>query len=306
MRCLSATLHPSIRPSAPFLVLASGSPLHILTKPHSALTLTPSLFSSDKKRNVATFGAAVGGSVGVLALFSAGLALSIIRRRYRAKKRERRDREANPTTHRPILPSSPRTGEMAQSSSDSFVPRFFPGTEVPPSDPPGYNDVVGQDIDRSRASGPVSHHLPYLVALQQAELDAASGRGSHPYFHPEPHRAGTPEDMSYADIPPSDPPPPGVEVDLEALGCGEGGLMPRVPPALPLPPSFPEALRIGNSTRSAEETPDPGSLPMLTPEPSPHNQSMVNVLTSSSRPAGLSIPMPMPTMVDSNHSAPVS
>ncbi|KAF6745635.1 hypothetical protein DFP72DRAFT_925729 [Ephemerocybe angulata] len=243
----------------------------------------------DKKRNVATFGAAVGGSVGVLALFSAGLALSIIRRRYRCEETR-----------------TPRPRGQPHDPSP-HPPQFFPGTEVPPSDPPGYNDVVGQDIDRSRASGPVSHHLPYLVALQQAELDAASGRGSHPYFHPEPHRAGTPEDMSYADIPPSDPPPPGVEVDLEALGCGEGGLMPRVPPALPLPgPSFPEALRIGNSTRSAEETPDPGSLPMLTPEPSPHNQSMVNVLTSSSRPAGLSIPMPMPTMVDSNHSAPVS
>lgn len=182
--------------------------------------------SRSKKRNVATFGAAVGGSVGLLALFSAGLALSIIRRRYKAKKRERLDRE-NGTIH-PVLPGTARemsqAGRSSGSGSDgSFVPRFFPGTEVPPRDPPGYNDVVrANGLHSVPPSMGQNHHLPYVSVP------------THPYIHQEPARAPTPEvDLSYADIPPSESPPPGVETTLLPTGLTDS-----VPPspALGRPP----------------------------------------------------------------------
>lgn len=122
-----------------------------------------------KKHNIATFAGAVGGSAGVLALFSLGLALSIIRRRHQAAKRERRDHES---LHTEASDDSP---EMAGPAP--FVPRYFPDTVIP-TDPPTYMNALA-----------TNHNNSTLLASLPA---AAFGLTSR----------------SYADIPPSTPPPP--------------------------------------------------------------------------------------------------
>lgn len=233
----------------------------------------------------------MGGSVGLLALFSAGLALSIIRRRYRAKRREREDRERRPEFPDPLDPSSSqdvrRTVRRAQvfgdegifggrtrgngqgrnmeerrggsfSSDSSFVPRFFPGTEVPPPPqaatpatttqggrgsarngsldeppPPMYNDALEAPV--VPPPGLVSHH-PYIHRPRvdrRASLDSNEELGL-PIAMREGRGVVGREDLSYADIPPSDPPPP--EVVAASVGA---------------PPSFPEAMASASSLPAA-------------------------------------------------------
>ncbi|KAF9039942.1 hypothetical protein BJ165DRAFT_345448 [Panaeolus papilionaceus] len=125
-----------------------------------------------KKHNVATFAGALGGSVGVLGLFSLGLAISIIRRRRRAARRDRRDHESLHTN------SSDDSPDM--SGPAPFVPRFFPGTVIP-AEPPTYHIAVTSN----RVENPV------LVALAG--------------------NAYADRHLSYADIPPESPPPPDDE-----------------------------------------------------------------------------------------------
>ncbi|KAF9484812.1 hypothetical protein BDN70DRAFT_890666 [Pholiota conissans] len=123
----------------------------------------------EKKHDVATFGAAVGGSVGVLALFSLGLALSIIRRRHLAALRERRDHESLYTN---ASDDSPRMYGPAP-----FVPRYFPDTVIP-TEPPTYMAALATNANNST-----------LLASLSPEAFGSTPR-------------------SYADIPPSIPPPP--------------------------------------------------------------------------------------------------
>ena len=63
-------------------------------------------------------------------MFSLGIAISIIRRRCLAARRDRLDKEANPTSD-----TASMSGPMP------FVPRFFPDTIIP-QDPPNYNDAL--------------------------------------------------------------------------------------------------------------------------------------------------------------------
>ncbi|PPR08277.1 hypothetical protein CVT24_001117 [Panaeolus cyanescens] len=125
-----------------------------------------------KKHNVATFAGALGGSVGVLGLFSLGLAISIIRRRRLAALRDRRDHESLHTNSSDDSPN--------MSGPAPFVPRFFPGTVIP-AEPPTYNAAVASNREEN----------PVLVAL------AGNAYASR--------------DRSYADIPPDTPPPPEEE-----------------------------------------------------------------------------------------------
>lgn len=124
-----------------------------------------------KKHNTATFGGAVGGSVGVLAIVSAGLALSIIRRRRLADRRDRLAQEQDSLHHNGSEDTPPMLGPAP------FVPRFFPGT-VLPADPPPY---------------------VYSSASSTSHDDSLGGSYTERVTHPR--------DMSYADIPPSSPPP---------------------------------------------------------------------------------------------------
>ncbi|KAF4623136.1 hypothetical protein D9613_002345 [Agrocybe pediades] len=126
-----------------------------------------------KNHNVATFAGAVGGSVGVLALFSLGLAISIIRRRRLAARRDRLDSESLHTNSSDDSP--PMVGPAP------FTPRFFPDTVIP-QDPPTYTTAVATNHNNNRL----------LATL-----------ASSAYANPPPVT-----NRSYADIPPSTPPPP--------------------------------------------------------------------------------------------------
>ncbi|KAF8963288.1 hypothetical protein BDZ97DRAFT_1919948 [Flammula alnicola] len=136
-----------------------------ISQPLPSQTIDPKV----KKHNVATFAGAVGGSVGVLGLFSLGLALSIIRRRQLAARRERLDRES---LHTNASDDSPH-----MSGPAPFVPRYFPDTVIPP-DPPTYMAALATNQNNSTL----------LATLPLSAFGTA-------------HR-------SYADIPPATPPPP--------------------------------------------------------------------------------------------------
>lgn len=124
--------------------------------------------------NIATFGGAVGGSVGVLALLFLGLAFSIIRRRKKSALRDSLERSLRP--------------EMIGPSN--FVERFFPHdpmdqtqTEivVPSVPPPTYGAALSSPT--TGASTPFSSNL-----------------GPHSLHAPS-------RTLSYADIPPASLPP---------------------------------------------------------------------------------------------------
>jgi hypothetical protein len=100
-----------------------------------------------------------------------GIALSIIRRRILAARRDRLDREANPTSDTPSM-----SGPMP------FVPRFFPDTIIP-RDPPTYDDALSST---NHNNAPLPASLPSI---------------EYPSSYPSRQR-------SYADIPPASPPPP--------------------------------------------------------------------------------------------------
>lgn len=78
------------------------------------------------KDHVATFGGAVGGSVGVLTTLGICIFLSIYARRKFAARRDRRERAASPPM---MIGPAP------------FIPRYFPGTFPPPYSPSSTSSV---------------------------------------------------------------------------------------------------------------------------------------------------------------------
>ncbi len=139
--------------------------------------------SQTKTRNVATFAGAVGGSVGLLAILSLSLAISIYRRRLRSARRDRQYRRSQNRSY-------DFDGESfhTDASEDSppmqgpvpFVPRYFPGTVVP-APPPPYSPPNDATLALLSSTSPVPWAPPRLPAPG--------------------------EDTSYADRPPPTPPP---------------------------------------------------------------------------------------------------
>lgn len=191
-----------------------------------------------KKHNIATFGAAVGGSVGVLALFSLGLALSIIRRRYLAAKREQRDHES---LHTNASDDSPQMLGPAP-----FVPRYFPDTVIP-SEPPTYMAALATNNNNST-----------LLATLPPEAFGSTQR-------------------SYADIPPSVPPPPLDDIMIQP------------PPPFPVAVSTPSAPPMRIESISEEE----GALPpsITGAEQSSHSAISVGTESLNSAPAPELVPL---------------
>ncbi|KAG6853124.1 hypothetical protein C0991_006734 [Blastosporella zonata] len=135
-----------------------------------------SMLKNTKKNNIATFAGAIGGSVGVLALLALGLAFSIIKRR---RNYERRERAALQSDDSPRM-IGPRP----------FVPRFFPGTN--PDPPPYVESTSGSTSDGSYSLSP-SHETPQMRSSELVPVSRPA------------HIPG--QESSYADIPPSTPPP---------------------------------------------------------------------------------------------------
>ncbi|KAH9031891.1 hypothetical protein EDB85DRAFT_2145827 [Lactarius pseudohatsudake] len=119
---------------------------------------------SKKKHEVQTFAGAVGGSVGVLAVISACVAISIYRRRRRSARQDLRDREYQSDAQSFHTDASDDPPSM--QGPTPFVPRYFPGTV--PLAPPPY--IGPPSIDRP---APSSYRIPPHRAPPAAALDSA-------------------------------------------------------------------------------------------------------------------------------------
>lgn len=196
----------------------------------------PTAHSSRKagKSNVVTFAAAIGGSVGLLSIIALGLAISIMRRRALAARRDRHDSSSLHTD------ASEDTPHM--SGPAPFVPRFFPGTQLPADPPPYYNES-----DSIRSFGSDDNQRMHGLS------GPYRGRTTHP------------RDRSYADIPPSTPPPPLDDAVLPPPPFGVA-IITRPSPTHPIPPasSSPYALR-HPSILSAPPPQPPSPAPILPP-----------------------------------------
>ncbi|KAH9056443.1 hypothetical protein EDB87DRAFT_1687441 [Lactarius vividus] len=117
-----------------------------------------------KKHEVQTFAGAVGGSVGVLAVISACVAISICRRRRRSTRQHLRDRENQSDAQSFHTDASDDPPSM--QGPTPFIPRYFPGTV--PLAPPPY--ISPPSID---GPAPSSYHIPPHHAPPVAALDAA-------------------------------------------------------------------------------------------------------------------------------------
>lgn len=192
-----------------------------------------------KKHNIATFAGAVGRSVGVLGLFSLGLALSIIRRRHLAAKREARDHES---LHTNASDDSPHMAGPAP-----FVPRYFPDTVIP-QDPPTYMAALA-----------TNHNNSTLLAVLPA---AAFGSTQRSYADIPPNMPPPPlEDIM---IPPPpfdlDPPPPPPALPAGADDVDEGALPPSVAGA-----ELPSHSAVPVGTEPPNAAPTPELVPLLQP-----------------------------------------
>ncbi|KAH9062645.1 hypothetical protein EDB83DRAFT_2385258 [Lactarius deliciosus] len=127
--------------------------------------LSESTGISKKKHEVQTFAGAVGGIVGVLAVISACVAISIYRRRRRSARRDLRDREQQSDAQSFHTDASDDPPSM--QGPTPFIPRYFPGTV--PLAPPPY--IGPPSID---GPAPSSYHIPPHRAPPAAALDCCS------------------------------------------------------------------------------------------------------------------------------------
>ncbi|KAE9406860.1 hypothetical protein BT96DRAFT_1014553 [Gymnopus androsaceus JB14] len=133
-------------------------------------TSTPSSAKNTDHRDVATFGGAVGGSVGVLGTLALCIFLSIWTRRRKSAKRERLARAREPEiSPADIMP--PMLGPAP------FVPRYFPRTGPPP--PPPY--IAPSSTIRTQTSSlhtftshPVVHPSPPPLYRDERSHDSAA------------------------------------------------------------------------------------------------------------------------------------
>ncbi|KAJ3861345.1 hypothetical protein EV359DRAFT_84414 [Lentinula novae-zelandiae] len=196
-------------------------------------------------RNIGTFAGAVGGSVGVLGTLALCIFLSIWTRRRRSAKRERieqaRERElASARNTPPIIGPAP------------FIPRYFP--RIGPAAPPPYIGPTHNVRDTSffHTSSPPSPNLPP--------------------GYPQPVASSIP--LSYADIPPSIPPPPLLD-EVEAHWI-----------ALPPSPPPPFGGAIGNSASTADVTEITSPLEVEIPTPT-HAHDRTTSTTASHQEPGV-------------------
>ncbi|KAF8591777.1 hypothetical protein K439DRAFT_1626777 [Ramaria rubella] len=137
------------------------------------------------KKNSATFGIAIGSTMGVLAVISFTVCVSIWRRRRKSAKRNKRI-EAEEAANRPASP------EMR--GPQPFIPRYFPGSVVPtsslshrslsrPSSLSGGSDEIGPShgldfppAPEHLANVPAYSPPPLVLPAEQDETDAVPPR----------------------------------------------------------------------------------------------------------------------------------
>ena len=127
-------------------------------------TLHDFICSSSSSKNTTTFAVAIGSTMGVLAILSFGVFISICMRRRKSAKRKKL-REAMEAVDRP--PSPEMRGPRP------FIPRYFPGN-IPPreSSPPPFSPLTATSI-REEESGP-SHGLDFPTVPEHLDAPAYS------------------------------------------------------------------------------------------------------------------------------------
>ncbi|KAJ4490479.1 hypothetical protein J3R30DRAFT_90610 [Lentinula aciculospora] len=215
----------------------------ILSSTSTSSTISPTASMDNKNtnhRNIGTFAGAVGGSVGVLGTLALCLFLSIWTRRRRSAKRERleqaRERELGSSRNIP-----PTIGPAP------FIPRYFP--RVGPAAPPPYvgpsHNVEDTSFFHTSPPSPITETS--LPPLYRADVNPVVA-----------------DPLSYADIPPSAPPPPLLEevASLEAHWIA-------LPPSPP--PPFGEIIANPASTSSRE-----AEIPIPSPTYAHHDTTLTN------------------------------
>ncbi|KAL4257043.1 hypothetical protein AB1N83_012145 [Pleurotus pulmonarius] len=224
--------------------------------------------NAEKHHNIATFAGAVGGSVGVLAIFAAGLAISIYYRRVRSARRLRRERD-NESLHTEGSEDSPRMYGPAP-----FVPRYFPGTV--PTAPPPYIPTTSRSSLSSPDSSPASPYSPLMSSASSIPVTMT-------YADLPPALPLRLEDVLLADDVPPVPPPSFGEAIASPL---------RIPLALPPPPGIPSpvlssisnsSIAPGTSEGVSNGDPPLSSPPPFTPSESQPNPPAFSEVESSSR-----------------------
>ncbi|KAJ3825763.1 hypothetical protein EV361DRAFT_892932 [Lentinula raphanica] len=210
-------------------------------------TMSPSASTNAKNtdhRNIGTFAGAVGGSVGVLGTLAFCLFLSIWTRRRRSAKRERleqaRERELAASRNiPPIIGPAP------------FIPRYFP--RINPAAPPPY-------------VGP-SHNVQDTSFFHTTSPPSPVTESNLPPLYVAPATSSNP--LTYADIPPSTPPPPlsGQIASIEAHWIA-------LPPSPP--PPFGETIANSASSSDATEIPSPHetNIPSRSPTSAPNSTTV--------------------------------
>ncbi|THU85417.1 hypothetical protein K435DRAFT_389655 [Dendrothele bispora CBS 962.96] len=235
--------------------------------------------SGPSKHNIATFAGAIGGSAGALGTLALCIFLSLCRRRRVAARRERRERLLQDPEHASSTSdnesSSARRGLLGLRLGSSrreqpqmigprpFVPRYFPGTVMPPSygdSETPYHYADPEDIDASSLTNSVTTREGSVTAANASTVPVVTQSGvpvitipsaPPPVYNPSPTASNTnshsalPTTLSstpltsstnpaavpitYADIPPSVPPPTTDQLEVPP-SFGEALASPPVSP----------------------------------------------------------------------------
>jgi len=231
-----------------------------------SMTSMPMPTEKTINKNVATFAGAIGGTVGVLSLFSLGIAISIIRRRMLAARRERLDDEANSSNN-----PAPMIGPQL------FVPRYFPDTVVP-TDPPTYIDALST----------ANHNSAPLLSSEYSSRQRSYA--DIPPASPPPLLEELPP------LPPLEelPPPPPFPVALSAP-------IVEMPPPDATSPSISTANQTTDSPDSEVEASGPSNFSSLESSPLLQPSSDADMRPHSPTSRTSIAPLESPEIPDANH-----
>ncbi|VDC04832.1 unnamed protein product [Peniophora sp. CBMAI 1063] len=203
--------------------------------------------SSSSGSNTATFVGAIGGSVGTIAVIALCVAGSIIRRRRRAAKRDRRERERaywnsdNASFHTfddeasiAGSGSGPSMRAVAPPGPLTFVPRYFPGIVPPPSYrlAPGVDTSYAEVLPDDEAEE--DDEVPVTVPEPIDEVDEIPPPFAVAIASPEPPLLATAMRRDHSPISPN---PEMSEAGFTVPLLSHTGIVSPRPP-LSRPPSF--------------------------------------------------------------------
>ncbi|KAF5338779.1 hypothetical protein D9758_012091 [Tetrapyrgos nigripes] len=171
---LLVTLQPEATFIFDYMAYTSTDPVSASTTADPSSPTESSASSNKSKHSIATFAGAIAGSAGALGLLALCIFISLCLRRRIAARRERRQQRSDPENTDSTSSSSP-TGMIGPRP---FVPRYFPGTVLPPSyedqrTPYVYSDP--EDIDAHSAAASEESNPSTATVVSTTPLMTHSG-----------------------------------------------------------------------------------------------------------------------------------